>query len=170
MKGGRWLYLLRRYLLFFAVLAFVISCSMLLFLNSVTRVTGIEFTEEYVSEAAKATALNILLLSALLTFLDAVRRYFMVVRPVRKIVQAAEQMASGARRVLGCDVAVSVTGIAGPGGEEPGKPVGAVWLGVCSPRGSRSVLFNFAGARSEVRHQAVREAVGLLRAELMEMM
>lgn len=95
MKGGRWLYLLRRYLLFFAVLAFVISCSMLLFLNSVTRVTGIEFTEEYVSEAAKATALNILLLSALLTFLDAVRRYFMVVRPVRKIVQAAEQMASG---------------------------------------------------------------------------
>ena len=74
MKGGRWLYLLRRYLLFFAVLAFVISCSMLLFLNSVTRVTGIEFTEEYVSEAAKATALNILLLSALLTFLDAVRR------------------------------------------------------------------------------------------------
>ena len=84
--------------------------------------------------------------------------------------ECAEQMASGARRVLGCDVAVSVTGIAGPGGEEPGKPVGTVWLGVCSPRGSRSVLFNFAGARSEVRHQAVREAVGLLRAELMEMM
>ena len=44
MKGGRWLYLLRRYLLFFAVLAFVICCIMLLYLTSVTSVKGIEFT------------------------------------------------------------------------------------------------------------------------------
>lgn len=84
--------------------------------------------------------------------------------------ECAEQMASGARRVLGCDVAVSVTGIAGPGGEEPGKPVGTVWLGVCSPRGARATLFRFDGGRAEVRHRAVCEAINLLRAELMEML
>ena len=94
MKQVRWLYLLRRYLLFFAIVTFVISCSMMLFLNTVTRATGIEFTEEYVSDAAKATAVNILLLSALLTVIDALRRYFFVTRPVRRIVKAAEQMAA----------------------------------------------------------------------------
>ena len=95
MKQVRWLYLLRRYLLFFAIVTFVISCSMMLFLNTVTRATGIEFTEEYVSDAAKATAVNILLLSALLTVIDVLRRYFLVTRPVRRIVKAAERMAAG---------------------------------------------------------------------------
>lgn len=95
MKGGRWLYILRRYLLFFVLVAFVISCSIMLFMTTITSVTGIEFTEEYIKEAAIATALNIALLSALLTVIDAVRRYFLVARPVRRIVRAAERMASG---------------------------------------------------------------------------
>lgn len=82
--------------------------------------------------------------------------------------ECAEQMARGARRVLGCDVAVSVTGIAGPGGEEPGKPVGTVWLGLSSPAGERSVLCELAGGRAEVRHGAVERAVSLLREGVME--
>lgn len=81
----------------------------------------------------------------------------------------ARQMATGARSVLGCDVAVSVTGIAGPGGEEPGKPVGTVWMGISSRRGERAILFTFDGDRAEVRHEAVRQAVRLLREELVEM-
>lgn len=80
----------------------------------------------------------------------------------------AAQMAAGARRVLGCDVAVSVTGIAGPGGEEPGKPVGTVWFGLSSPDGTVTCRELFAGDRDQVRLQAVRRAVGLLRGALVE--
>lgn len=76
--------------------------------------------------------------------------------------ECAEAMARGAREALGCDVAVSVTGIAGPGGEEPGKPVGTVWFGLSSAVGTRAVLCTFSGDRSEVRLQAVLEALALL--------
>ena len=74
----------------------------------------------------------------------------------------ATQMAEGARRVLGCD-AVSVTGIAGPGGAEPGKPVGTVWMGLATPLGARAERFLFPGARDEVRRSAVAAALALLR-------
>ena len=76
--------------------------------------------------------------------------------------QCAEQMAEGVRRTVGCDVSVSVTGIAGPGGEEPGKPVGTVWFGLSTAAGTRAVLCTFSGDRSEVRLQAVLEALALL--------
>lgn len=80
--------------------------------------------------------------------------------------ECAEAMCMGARRVLGCDLAVSTTGIAGPGGAEPGKPVGTVWFGVASDRGVRSRLRTFSGDRSHVRAQAVDEALSLLLEEL----
>ena len=82
--------------------------------------------------------------------------------------ECAEQMAVGARRVLGADVAVSVTGIAGPGGAEPGKPVGTVWMGLATPRGARTCLFRFHGDRAQVRRQAVAQAVRLLREGVVE--
>lgn len=76
--------------------------------------------------------------------------------------ECASMMATGVRRVLGCDVSVSVTGIAGPGGEEPGKPVGTVWFGVADPSGVIEVLRHFEGSRDEVREQAVCCALSLL--------
>ena len=82
--------------------------------------------------------------------------------------ECAEQMAAGARGALSCDVAVSVTGIAGPGGEEPGKPVGTVWMGLCTANGCRATCHHFGGDRSEVRGAAVRRAVALLREGVME--
>ena len=75
----------------------------------------------------------------------------------------------GARRVLACDIAVAVTGIAGPGGEEPGKPVGTVWFGIASSRGTRTHLCHFAGNRDEVREQAVLTALELLGEEIAEL-
>lgn len=83
--------------------------------------------------------------------------------------ECAEQMARGARQVLGCDLAVSLTGIAGPGGAEPGKPVGTVWMGVASADATSSKLFTFEGDRAAVRHAAVRAAMDLLHAAVMEM-
>lgn len=83
--------------------------------------------------------------------------------------RCARQMSEGARRVLESDIAVSVTGIAGPGGEEPGKPVGTVWFGIASARGTRARLCHFAGNRDEVREQAVLVALELLGEEIVEL-
>ena len=82
--------------------------------------------------------------------------------------ECACQMAEGARRVLGCDVAVSLTGIAGPGGEEPGKPVGTVWMGLSTAAGIRSELHRFDGDRAQVRSAAVARALELLCEGLVE--
>ena len=81
----------------------------------------------------------------------------------------AIQMCEGARRVLGCDIAVSVTGIAGPGGAEPGKPVGTVWFGISSTRGAQAHHRLFPGNRDEVREQAVLFALSLLGEEIAEL-
>ena len=70
----------------------------------------------------------------------------------------ALQMAEGARKALHTDIAVSVTGIAGPGGEEPGKPVGTVWMGVSTVDFKRARMFTFEGSRQEVRVQTVSAA------------
>ncbi|MDU5612875.1 MAG: CinA family protein, partial [Slackia sp.] len=80
--------------------------------------------------------------------------------------ETACQMADGARAALGVDVAVSVTGIAGPGGAVPGKPVGTVWIGVASDAGTHAALHRFDGDREDVRRAAVDAALGMLLASL----
>jgi len=75
----------------------------------------------------------------------------------------AEAMAQGARRALECDIAVSVTGIAGPGGARPGKPVGTVcfgWAGAGLDGTDRRV---FRGDRDRVRVQALGYALDRVR-------
>ena len=79
--------------------------------------------------------------------------------------EVAEAMTSGALAHSHADVAVSVTGIAGPGGATASKPVGLVYLGLCrrggAPRHERHV---FPGTRTEVRLASLRAAFALLRA------
>ncbi|MBR2789670.1 MAG: CDP-diacylglycerol--glycerol-3-phosphate 3-phosphatidyltransferase [Eggerthellaceae bacterium] len=79
--------------------------------------------------------------------------------------EVAKQMATGAQNALKCDVAVAVTGIAGPAGAEEGKPVGTVWFGLAG-RDVRAERRQFDGGRQEVRLQTVRHALELLEAEI----
>ena len=73
----------------------------------------------------------------------------------------AREMAEGARSALECELAVSVTGIAGPGGEEPGKPVGTVWMALCDGGDTTACVRRFSGDREAVRLQTVYEALGM---------
>ena len=94
-KNIRWLFALRRYITFFLLMAFIISCCMILFLNMMTRSANLELTQEHIERAAKVTFLNVILLSFLCTIVDEIRRKFMVGRPVGQIIKAAEQMMTG---------------------------------------------------------------------------
>jgi len=81
--------------------------------------------------------------------------------------EVAAAMAEGARRRLGADVAVAVTGIAGPDGGTPGKPVGLVYLHVAGPDGSIARMLDIPGEREQVRVRATVNALHLLRALLL---
>ena len=74
----------------------------------------------------------------------------------------AEQMAMGARRALQTDVAVSVTGLAGPGGDTFGNPVGTVYIGYADGEQVFARKFCFTGTREEVRNQAIETALKIL--------
>ena len=75
----------------------------------------------------------------------------------------AREMAEGAKRVCGSTVAVSITGIAGPGGGMPDKPVGTVCFAVCGPGTTRTSTKLFAGNRERVRVAAAYYALDLAR-------
>lgn len=85
----------RYYIPFFLLMAFVVTCCMLLFLNIMQNSMGVEFTKNHIELAAKLTFGNVVLISLLCTVIDRVRRWFMVDRPVRRIVNAAEQVMKG---------------------------------------------------------------------------
>jgi nicotinamide-nucleotide amidase len=80
--------------------------------------------------------------------------------------EVAEAMAEGARERLGADVAVSVTGVAGPGGGTPEKPVGLVYMHVASPAGGEGRRMEWPGDRAIVRARATAGALQLLRAHV----
>jgi nicotinamide-nucleotide amidase len=75
----------------------------------------------------------------------------------------AEAMAQGARARLGVDVAVSVTGIAGPDGGTEEKPVGLVYLHASAPDGERAAQFDLPGDRDAIRGRSAASALHLVR-------
>jgi nicotinamide-nucleotide amidase len=80
----------------------------------------------------------------------------------------ARAMAEGARRLAEVDLAIAVTGVAGPGGGTAAKPVGLVWSGLAGPGGVNADSLIFPGDRTAIRMATVRHAVGMLRAALTE--
>lgn len=83
-------------------------------------------------------------------------RYGAVSEPV------ARQMALGVRRLLEADVAVSVTGLAGPGGDEYGNPVGTVFVGYSDGERTEVRECHFPGNREEIRSQTIEVALKLV--------
>jgi PncC family amidohydrolase len=79
----------------------------------------------------------------------------------------AEAMARGACRIGGTACGVAITGIAGPDGGSPEKPVGTVFIGVASPAGVEVRRFRFAGGREAVKWQSAQAALDLLRRALL---
>jgi competence/damage-inducible protein CinA-like protein len=80
--------------------------------------------------------------------------------------EVAAAMAEGARRRLGADVAVSVTGVAGPDGGTREKPVGRVYIHAAGPDGSLARMLDLPGERQQIRVRATVTALHLLRALL----
>ena len=82
--------------------------------------------------------------------------------------QTVRAMAEGAQRLFSADCTMAVTGIAGPGGGTPDKPVGTVWLAARVHTATRAVKRVFPGDRDEIRRRAAQAALDLLRRVLTE--
>jgi len=77
------------------------------------------------------------------------------------------QMAEGARRLMQSDYAVAASGIAGPDGGTPEKPVGMVWMAIAGPNGTKTKLLNTTGDRRRIIEHSAANAINLLRLELL---
>lgn len=76
--------------------------------------------------------------------------------------QVAQAMAVGARKALNADIAVSVTGLAGPDGDEFGHPVGTVFIGYADSETAFAREYHFNGDREQVREQTIEAALELV--------
>ncbi|HBX75548.1 MAG TPA: competence/damage-inducible protein A [Acidaminococcaceae bacterium] len=73
--------------------------------------------------------------------------------------ETAVEMARGVREAIGSDMAVSITGLAGPGGGTRKKPVGLVYIAVADANGELCRKYNFGGTRSQIKHRAAMAAL-----------
>lgn len=78
----------------------------------------------------------------------------------------ARQMAKGVREAFGADIGIGVTGIAGPGGGTPDKPVGLVYIAVDTPTGTVAEEDVLPGDRAEVKRQTAERALELIREQI----
>jgi len=83
--------------------------------------------------------------------------------------QVAREMARGGRGVLGVDICLADTGIAGPGGATPGKPVGLFYIGLSYRSGTYSRKHSFQGDREQKKHSAAEAALSWLKEYLLSL-
>ena len=114
------------------------------------------------------------MLGGVIAYADVVKTSHLGVRP--ETIQAhgavseetAREMAAGVRERFGAEVGVSITGIAGPGGGTPEKPVGTVCMAVSAGAAARSVRVQMLGDRDEIRRRSAQAALNLVRRVLTE--
>ena len=98
MKNRKYKQLLRalnHYIVFFLIVAFAVSCCMMLFVTVLADTMGLEFTRENIADAAKLTFGNVILLTVISATIDYIRRKQMVEKPVRQILEATEKIMQG---------------------------------------------------------------------------
>jgi len=83
--------------------------------------------------------------------------------------QVAEEMAQGGRKILAADICLADTGIAGPSGATPGKPVGLFYIGLSHQAGTYSQKHYSQGNREQNKHQAAEVALGWLKEYLISL-
>lgn len=129
------------------------SCTGGLVARLVARVPGASdvFVEGFVTYSNQAKTRRLAVPAALIEAHGAVSA------------EVARAMAEGARRGALVDLAVSCTGIAGPGGATPGKPVGLVWFGIATAAGGGATSVVFVGDRETIQLRAARTALDLVR-------
>ncbi|MCM1472848.1 MAG: HAMP domain-containing histidine kinase [Muribaculaceae bacterium] len=94
-KKKRLLTAIQRYITFFLLMAFVVTCCMMVFLNLFERNMEIIFTKDNLKTSATLTFLNVILLSLICTVIDGIRRKIMVAKPVKRIINATEKIIDG---------------------------------------------------------------------------
>lgn len=94
-KTRKFLKAVNNYIVFFLIVAFVVTCCMMLFLNILSVTMGITFDETNIAVAAKLTFGNVVLISLLFSTFDLIRRKATVERPVKRITEAAEKIIQG---------------------------------------------------------------------------
>jgi nicotinamide-nucleotide amidase len=134
------------------------SCTGGLLAEMITRVPGSSswFTQAWVTycNEAKISLLGI--------------EPALIVRHGAVSAEVAEAMAEAARRISGASIAVSISGIAGPSGASPGKPIGLAYLGVADRVGTRVTRHLFAGDREAIRLFSARTTLNRVRLECLE--
>ena len=99
------------YVVFFLVVAFAVTCCMLLFISTLANSMGLVFTPENITDAAKLTFGNVVLITFLFGTIDFIRRKIMVDRPVKRITEATERIMQG-------DFSVRIQPLRGVAGED----------------------------------------------------
>ena len=94
-KNRRVLHSVNNFLTFFLIVAFVVTCCMMLFLNIMADEMGIELNASGIETAAKITMLNVLLISLIITLCDVIRRKITIDRPAKKIIAAGRRIMKG---------------------------------------------------------------------------
>ncbi len=82
--------------------------------------------------------------------------------------QTAQEMADGIRMRFDTDIGLSTTGIAGPTGGTPEKPVGLVWIGISTEKGTHTIECHFDGDRDQIKNSTVHKLLSLLLEDLEE--
>ncbi|HTS00476.1 MAG TPA: nicotinamide-nucleotide amidohydrolase family protein, partial [Bacteroidota bacterium] len=126
------------------------------------RLTGVSGSSAYV-ERCLVTYSNASKTSLLGVDADLIAAHGAVSREV------ALAMARGVRSSAGTDIGLSTTGIAGPTGGTPDKPVGTVWIGIDDPSGALAIKFLFSGTRLAVKERAAQAAMELVRRRLLKL-